>query len=299
MENSIWSERIQGILNLDLSRELRFRDDRKELFLKILGLREGMTVIDIGCGPGALTRKLADWLGEKSNIIGVDRDTNFIKYAREKAMKTGLHNISYYEGDAINLPLNDNSVDACVSHTVIEHVPNKEFLMEQMRVCRPNGRVSVIYSRPDKYIKTEPEELPKQSSREKELIEKLFNGTDEIIEKYSVGKYWPDSVALPRLFEEIGFRDVEIDAVAVPILIDDGRNSQKESIAIAEAEMKQTIEGINMKIRLNNNLLSNDELTELKQLISERFEKRIEYIKKGIRLWDYSILIMQIVSGRV
>ncbi|SCL88528.1 hypothetical protein PP176A_1551 [Sporanaerobacter sp. PP17-6a] len=30
MTNTVWSENIQGILNLDLSREMRFRDDRKE-----------------------------------------------------------------------------------------------------------------------------------------------------------------------------------------------------------------------------------------------------------------------------
>ena len=52
--NTIWSENIQGILNLDLSREMRFRDDRKELFLNLLGLKEGMTIVDIGCGPGTI-----------------------------------------------------------------------------------------------------------------------------------------------------------------------------------------------------------------------------------------------------
>ena len=112
MENNIWSENIQGILMLDLSREMRFRDDRKDLFLNILGLKEGMTVLDIGCGPGAITRKLSSWLGNKSKIIGIDRDTTFINYAKEKARKQNIYNISYIEGDALKLPLEDNSVDA-------------------------------------------------------------------------------------------------------------------------------------------------------------------------------------------
>lgn len=51
-------------------------------------------------------------------------------------------------------------MDVCLSHTVIEHVPNREFLLEQKRVCRPGGRVRVMYSRPDKSIKIEPELLP-------------------------------------------------------------------------------------------------------------------------------------------
>ena len=192
MENSIWSSRIQGVLNLDLSRELRFRDDRKDLFLSLLGLDEGMTVLDVGCGPGAITRKLSAWLGEYTRIIGVDRDTEFIQYAREKATRMNLKNVSYYVGDALKLPLEDNSVDACISHTVIEHVPHREFLLEQKRVCRPTGRVSVMYARPDKYIKTEPAALPKQCKREIELLDKLLKNSDGVVEEYNVGKYWPD-----------------------------------------------------------------------------------------------------------
>lgn len=200
MDNEIWSTRIQGIKNLDLSRELRFRDDRKDLFLRLLGLAKGMTVLDVGCGPGAITRKLSVWLGESAKIIGVDRDTGFIRYAREQADKMNLRNVLYYMGDALQLPFEDNSVDACISHTVIEHVPNKEFLLEQKRVCRPAGKVSVMYARPDKYFRTEPETLPMQSKREIELLDKLFGKSDKIIEEYNVGKYWPDPIKLPELF---------------------------------------------------------------------------------------------------
>lgn len=299
MENNVWSESIQGILSLDLSREQRFRDDRKELFLNLLGLKEGMRVVDIGCGPGALTRKLAKWLGEKSNIIGIDRDTGFINYAKEKAIRSGSYNISYYEGDALKLPLEDNSVDACVSHTVIEHVPNKEFLLEQKRICRVNGIVNVMYARPDKYIKTEPKELPKQSQRESELLDKLFKGTDDIDKKYSVGKYWPDPVALPKLFEELGFKNIQVDAVAIPVSIDDGRNSEEERIAIITGDREQILEAINRGLYLNKNALSNDEIIELKEIVTRRFEQRINFLKNGERIWDYSILIIQIISGTV
>lgn len=299
MGNNIWSENIQGILNLDLSREIRFRDDRKDLFLKILGLKEGMTVIDIGCGPGAITRKLSSWLGAKSKIIGIDRDTTFIKYAKEKARKQNMYNIRYLEGDALKLPLQDNSVDACISHTVIEHVPNKEFLLEQKRVCRPKGRVSVMYARPDKYIKTEPKLLPKQSEGEMELLDKLFKETDETYKKYNVGKYWPDAVELPKLFEELGFKGIQIDAIAIPISIDDSRNRYDEKLAIIEAEKKQLLEVIDIGLQKNKNQLSDREVKELKQLIVERFDKRVKLLESETYIWDYTISLLQIVSGMV
>lgn len=297
MTNTVWSENIQGILNLDLSREMRFRDDRKNLYLNLLGLKEGMTVVDIGCGPGTLTRKLSCWLGEKSRIIGIDRDTKFIDYARNKAMEQNLHNINYIEGDALSLPLEDNSVDACISYTVIEHLPNREFLSEQKRVCRLKGRVSVMYARPDKYIKTEPNLLLSPSEREEELLSKLFKTTYEVGERYHVGKYWPDSVELPKLFEKIGFKDIQADAVAIPIATDDSRNCYEEKIKIVEGEMKQLFESIDIGLKSNSDGLTSRELMELRQLVSGRFNKRINFIKEGVSLWDYTIVISQIVSG--
>lgn len=295
--NTIWSENIQGVLNLDLSREMRFKDDRKELFLNLLGIKEGMTVADIGCGPGAVTRKLSKWLEGKVQVIGVDRDTNFIKYAKEKAQKQGLRNICYYEGDALKLPLEDNSVDVCISNTVIEHVPNQEFLMEQKRICKPYGRVNVMYTRTDKCIKTETDESLRQSAREREILDKLFIGTEKVDRKNNVGIYWPDPVGLPKLFNQLGFKNVQVDAVAVPIAIDDSRNNYDQKLSISDAQKQQMIEGVEMGLRINPDVLTENELNELKGLVDDRFERRAGLIKSGTSVWDYTITIMQIVSG--
>lgn len=295
MGNMVWSEQIQGILNLDLSREIRFRDDRSELFLNILGIKSGMTEVDVGCGPGILTRKLAKWVGQSSSIIGVDRDTNFINYARSKAGKEGLNNIMYYEGDALELPLKTGSVDACVAHTVIEHVPNREFLREQKRVCRSGGRVSVIYSRPDKFIRTEPELTPEIEQCENELIEKLFSEGDEVNNNYKVGKYWPDPVKLPCLFEELGFKNIQIDAYAIPIAVDDWRNSLEKKLLIVDGERQQLFESIDLGLKNGINKLSSQEIKELKHLINQRFDKRIEFINENKSIWDYTIMFFQVI----
>lgn len=298
MVNNIWSKKIQGILTLDLSREMRFRDDRKDLFLQMLGLKPGMTVVDVGCGPGTLTRKLAKWLGEESKIIGVDLDTDFIKYAREKAVELNLKNVIYYEGDALKLPLSDNSVDTCISHTVIEHVPNREFLIEQKRICSSGGRVSVMYSRPDKYIES-TNLLSQISERERELWGKVYQGSKDINKKYKVGEYWPDSSELPSLFDELGFVNVQVDAIAIPIAIDDARNSYAEKIALIESEKEQLLEGLEISLNMDSKKLSQDEIEELKALVEQRFSKRLDFLKKGINIWDYTIVIIQIVSGIV
>lgn len=50
---------------------------------------------------------------------------------------------------------------------------------------------------------------------------------------------------------------------------------------------------------VNKNRLTDDELIELKELITERTNQRLKFIKEGKNIWDYSILLLQIVSGMV
>ena len=56
MENTVYHDYIQGIKQLDLMREVRFSDFKRHTILDTLGISSGMTVVDLGCGPGGLTR---------------------------------------------------------------------------------------------------------------------------------------------------------------------------------------------------------------------------------------------------
>lgn len=126
-----WSTYVQMPEEIDFHRELRFRDRYSEQILKGIGAKAGMTIADIGCGAGTLTRKLSDWLGSESKIYGIDRDSGFIDYSREKANRLGYKNIEYINADAFDIPLPDNCLDMTTSHTVIDHVEPEGFLLEQ------------------------------------------------------------------------------------------------------------------------------------------------------------------------
>lgn len=299
MADYFWSSNIQGILTLDLSRDIRFRDDRSELLLNLLGLKPGMKVAEIGCGPGALSRKLAKWLGETSNIIGVDRDTLFIEYAREKAKSLGILNVDYIEGDALKLPLLDASVDACTSHTVLEHLPNREFLIEQKRICKKGGVVSVMMRKPKHDIITNPSGSPNVSKREEELWKLISYACKEYEgrNKIKVCQYEADLAKLPLLFEEIGFSDVIVDGIVMPIAIDDARNSNEVKRAIIDSDKLSQLEGISMAQQ--SQLVSDEVVEELKVLIDERFEKRISLMESGEKIWDYQLPTIIIIRGRV
>ena len=299
MQDTLWSSRLQGILNLDLSRELRFRDDRKELILNLLRLRPGMSVVDIGCGPGALTRKLAGWLGPTSRVTGVDRDTAFIEYARHRAQEHGMQNIQFKEGDALSLPLEDNSVDACTSHTVIEHVPNSEFLLEQKRVCCSEGIASVMISLGSKGITSSPDSAPQMSNREKELWKPIEEAFKEEDERHITRTHWLGFDGLPRLFHELGFREIQVDAVSLPVVPGDSRNRIEQKQAIIEAEKQQALESLEMGSKLIPGQISQQHAGELRACIEDRFGERLSMVERGILIWDYRIFTVLIVSGIV
>jgi ubiquinone/menaquinone biosynthesis C-methylase UbiE len=296
---NVWSSMLMGILTQDISRELRFRDDRKDLLIYLLGLNSNMKVLEVGCGTGALSRKIANWLGPKSRIIGVDIDSDYLNYAKNKANLLGVKNVEYIEGDALRLPFEDNSIDACISHTVIEHVQNREFLLEQQRVCKQDGRVSVMISVSDKSITSNPDSAPKMQDREKELW-RPFDQCFEIANEKYIKNYFSGYVGLPTLFDELGFKNVQVDAIALPVVVDDSRNDIEKKVKIIEDTYKNPyLEAVEMGNRMLSNPLPDEYIDELKSLIEERCMERKMYIENGKKLWDYKISLVYVVSGSV
>lgn len=128
---------VQKAKTLYRTRSVRFRCDNKDNFINMMGLKDGMSILEVGCGPGLLCHRLAEWL-PNSKITGLDRDENLILYAKNQANTLGVSS-TFIQGDALSLPFANNAFDACTSHTVIESVPHAAFLAEQFRVCRPGG----------------------------------------------------------------------------------------------------------------------------------------------------------------
>jgi ubiquinone/menaquinone biosynthesis C-methylase UbiE len=295
MSNIQWSSFVQGPQSLDYSREMRFRDDRKDLFLRSMGLTAGMTVVDVGCGPGTLTRKLAQWLGNDSRIIGVDRDASFIDYARRKALDQGYPNIDYMNGDALHLPLEPESVDACTSHTVIEHVPNRAFLMEQKRICKAGGIVSVMSAFPDKSIAAIADLLV--TDREKELWSPIHKIWYEKDRENGVAQYAMKPGEYPLLFDELGFVEVEVDAIALPAAIENPGLTKEQKLSLVEKDRQQALESVSVGLHH----LEEDYhpyADELTALINERFDCRKQMVRNNHRLWDYNVYLLLVVKGR-
>lgn len=83
------------------------------------GARPGDRVLDVGCGTGYLTRRLAPLVIPGGEVIGVDPAAPMIEYARRHAPATCRYLVG--EGQALDLP--DTSIDVVVSSLALHHIP--------------------------------------------------------------------------------------------------------------------------------------------------------------------------------
>src|SRR5689334_16316252 len=72
-----------------------------EAIFPSLPVKEGDRVLDVGCGFGDTAIKLAQRVGPKGNVVGLDCCETFLEYGRKDAARLGLQNISFVNGDAL------------------------------------------------------------------------------------------------------------------------------------------------------------------------------------------------------
>jgi arsenite methyltransferase len=104
----------------------------------------GATVLDLGCGAGTDLLIAAEMAGPSGRVIGVDMTTSMLDRVRSSAAAMGLDNVELHESLIESLPLEEASVDVVISNGVIDLVPDKGAVFDEIdRVLRPGGRLQV------------------------------------------------------------------------------------------------------------------------------------------------------------
>lgn len=140
-----------GQSNYKLRARLRYA---KEPFimhnLRQLATRHGK-IVEIGCGQGTDAITACQYLKPGSTYIGIDASKQSIKFAREAAedMASKLHvHPKFWEGDALALPFDNNSVECIYSMGVLHHIDNtQEALNEVHRALKPGGTCYIFLYR--------------------------------------------------------------------------------------------------------------------------------------------------------
>ena len=102
------------------------------------------TVLDIGCGAGMDLLLAARRIGPNGRAIGIDMIVAMRERAISGAQVCGLTNVDVRDGDAMNLPLEDATVDVVISNGVLNLVPDKKGAVREIaRVLKSGGRAQI------------------------------------------------------------------------------------------------------------------------------------------------------------
>jgi ubiquinone/menaquinone biosynthesis C-methylase UbiE len=108
-------------------------------------IKEGMTVLDIGCGPGLFSIEMAQMVGKTGRVIASDLQEGMLQKLRDKIKGTELEEritLHKCEEDKISVP---EHVDFVLAFYMVHEIPNQENFFAEMRsILRPDGRMLIV-----------------------------------------------------------------------------------------------------------------------------------------------------------
>jgi arsenite methyltransferase len=107
-------------------------------------LKKGEVVLDLGSGAGMDCFLASSKVGENGKVIGLDMTPEMIKKAKQNALKNGIKNVEFKQGDIEDMPIENNSIDVIISNCVINLATDKNKVFKEIyRVLKPGGRISI------------------------------------------------------------------------------------------------------------------------------------------------------------
>jgi len=116
-----------------------------EKLLRDLGLSEGMTIADIGCGPGFFTIPAAKIVGEHGHALAADIQGEMLSTVRSRALEHGLSNVRIVKTNDREIPIASGSCDYVLLAFTLHEIDHRaSFLHRAARTLKPGGRMIVI-----------------------------------------------------------------------------------------------------------------------------------------------------------
>lgn len=200
-------------------------------------LRPRSSVLDVGCGFGLETVRLARIVGQAGHVFGIDKSTDFIAEAKKRAVAAGLA-IDYRAGDAQALPYANQSFDAVRAERLLIYLKDWDKAVAEMkRVARPGAPLAFIEPEFD----TTTINLPDRALVRGAMAHEADTA---VVESWLPGKLY-------YALSDLGLRDVTVSTrvvlfpqdLAAIYFADVGRNAAKDG-ALTEAELSAWLTGI-------------------------------------------------------
>ena len=120
------------------------QDSAAKEFLKQLPIKRNATILDVGCGNGKISAKLAK-MAEEGQVLGIDKSREMISFARENFPKEHLSNLIFKIQDAQNI-LFKGKFDMVFSSFTLQWIENKNLFFQKAYKALKRGDASHDYS---------------------------------------------------------------------------------------------------------------------------------------------------------
>lgn len=128
-----------------LIRAERNEEEDPEQMLKQLGIKEGMTVCDMGCGNGFYSLTMAEMVGAKGKVLAVDIQPEMLQLLSRRAATTNVNNIDMILGTVVDPKLPDNSVDLVLMVDVYHEFSHPQAMLKAIRKSlKPEGKIALV-----------------------------------------------------------------------------------------------------------------------------------------------------------
>lgn len=171
-------EKIKKFENKARLEELNPRDT-----LKRAGFKEGMVLCDIGAGTGIFSipaTKISD-----NDIYALEKSDEMIEILKNRIVEKNIKNLKIKKVESNILPIGDKVCDLVIMVTVLHHIDDKEFMIDEIkRILKDNGKLMII-----EFHKRETSMGPPVEMRisEEELEEIGVYNNLKIIDKFVLG----------------------------------------------------------------------------------------------------------------
>lgn len=299
-----WSMYFQNPEFLERTRMFLLPKDMYPLVRKWCGVKEGMRILDVGCGTGFFTRLMADGV-EKVSIVGLDIEEPFLVYAKNVASEQHLP-IEFVLGDALDLPFADDSFDLVTSHTFFTSIHDPEKAISEMkRVLRPGGKIAsvtpmnVIPSTMS--LGTWPEDCSWHSEFDA-LLNKIYQAYFKLdtFDAYVKGL---KTTMIPRFFARQGLEEVSIFSLGKAFSLSNAAYSHEEKLRYLELYQLSEEKKLDAFLTLPKmlELITLEEAERFRILIREKCAwHRTHLDENSIWEWqgDANLLVTGIWRGR-
>lgn len=168
------------------------------------GLRDGMSVLEVGSGPGFITGQLLEML-PSSRLTCVDLDPVLLARARSYLADNAAR-VDFIEASILDTGLPDNSFDFAYARLIFQHLPDRVgAAREILRLLKPGGRLVILDVDDDLNMLYDPPDPPEiKAINERAVEEHRAKGGDRNVGR----KLW-------RIMAEAGFQDLSLELVII------------------------------------------------------------------------------------